>query len=626
MDTIELLEDTGHWFDNGIKRITGENLYMTIGGELDENGYRPVANMGTIIKVPFGIVDIVAPATIRIPNEWSIIAHSGTRITIDPLDQTAFKDRVVENSKEVYLATANQLSSGEYGAYWLNFDNTPRVNAIIMKTTLERHKENDTGYYPAITTSSLNLGGPLAYHAPLLYGTEFTMATRHEETVQSSSFIERCFYNVTNENGVYYIDCVLFNDEASEKIVVSPLIYGYVKKVNDDLNEVYNDIYINYAPGKLVSLGDIPYEYLLNSNYFDPEQDASEPLPPPEAPGFSGDTSIPGGGNGNYLNYPSDDIGLPQLPTVSAIDTGFLTMYNPSGSQLHELVNYLWTSDWIDTIKKMVSNPMDAIISLQLAPYDIGNVVGSTCKIGAVTTDISMNRVTGQYAILNAGSVTIPEHWGNALDYNNVNISIFIPFVGVRLLDTNLCMNSTLTLSYYIDKLTGTGIAMLMVRKNNTSNSIYYTFDCNVNYQIPITGANYAETIKAIMSLTASSVGLGASIATGNMGGAMTAGASMIGSAFMAGSGACHYEGSGNLSANTGILGQFIPYVIVELPKQSLPRNFSHLKGYTSNITATLGSLSGFTVVESVHVDNIPGATDTEKQAIESLLKEGVIL
>lgn len=606
-----------NWFDNGIKRITGESVYFTEFGSVDANGRFPVSRLGTVFKFPIAKSASEA-GPVDLGEQLEFIAHSGTKVILKPSVQTARRTSYRRNFYEVYDKSYDEVHSAPISDSWDNSELLVTTN-VGGRPYLQRHKPApETGYYAEVPTeSSARTFGVLDYYSSLYLDVDY--AWKHHFEGGNPS-VDVCYLNPSSSGDLQYIDVVLYNNTSNQRIDFIPITYGYNISASNDIIDTYSAVYslLGYR------FGSIPYSYLNDSRYFNPDEDGTEPRP--DGPDFSGDTSVPGGGGGNYINYPSDDIGLPALPTIGAIDTGFLTMYNPTTGQLQALVDYLWTSDWIDTIKKMVSNPMDAIISLQLAPYDVGTVASSTCKIGAVNTEIPMGKVSGQYQILSAGTVKIPEHWGNALDYNNVNISVYIPFVGVRTIDTNLCMNSTLSLTYYIDKLTGSAIAMLMVSKANTSNSIYYTYDCNVNYQIPITGANYAETIKAIMSLTASSVGMGASLATGNMGGAMTAGASMIGSAFMAGSGACHYEGSGNLSANTGILGQFIPYVIVELPKQSLPKNFSHLKGYTSNITANLGSLSGFTMVEAVHVENIPGATDTEKQMIEDLLKRGVIL
>ena len=82
---------------------------------------------------------------------------------------------------------------------------------------------------------------------------------------------------------------------------------------------------------------------------------------------------------------------------------------------------------------------------------------------------------------------------------------------------------------------------------------------------------------------------------------------------------------SGHLSGNTGVLSSFKPYLIIEHPVQSLPGGYASYKGFPSNITSTLNGLSGFTKIESIHLE-IPGATEEELRDIEEYLHNGVIL
>jgi hypothetical protein len=67
------------------------------------------------------------------------------------------------------------------------------------------------------------------------------------------------------------------------------------------------------------------------------------------------------------------------------------------------------------------------------------------------------------------------------------------------------------------------------------------------------------------------------------------------------------------------------PFIIIERPNYSVPDFFTKYEGRVSNKTANLGSVSGFTMVEAVHLDGIT-ATTGEILEMESLLKAGVIL
>ena len=82
---------------------------------------------------------------------------------------------------------------------------------------------------------------------------------------------------------------------------------------------------------------------------------------------------------------------------------------------------------------------------------------------------------------------------------------------------------------------------------------------------------------------------------------------------------------SGSISGSAGMLGNRIPYMLVEYPHQSLADNYKHYVGYPSNITKVLGTLSGYTECEQVIVQGIP-ATDPEIEEIIEALKGGVYL
>ena len=81
----------------------------------------------------------------------------------------------------------------------------------------------------------------------------------------------------------------------------------------------------------------------------------------------------------------------------------------------------------------------------------------------------------------------------------------------------------------------------------------------------------------------------------------------------------------GSLGGAVGVMGDFTPYLIIHRPIQSLASDFASKKGYPANISASLGSLTGYTVVDKVHLTGID-CTDSERDEIHALLKDGVII
>ena len=84
-------------------------------------------------------------------------------------------------------------------------------------------------------------------------------------------------------------------------------------------------------------------------------------------------------------------------------------------------------------------------------------------------------------------------------------------------------------------------------------------------------------------------------------------------------------EKSGSMGGMGGMLGVQTPYLILTRPRQARPARQNTFTGYPSFITMKLSDCSGYTEIESIHLEKI-SATEQELSEIESLLKGGVIL
>lgn len=81
----------------------------------------------------------------------------------------------------------------------------------------------------------------------------------------------------------------------------------------------------------------------------------------------------------------------------------------------------------------------------------------------------------------------------------------------------------------------------------------------------------------------------------------------------------------GGVGGAGGFLGIQTPYFIITRPNMCMPTDQNAFIGYPSFITVSLADLTGYTQVESIHIENVP-ATSAEIEEIESLLKSGVIM
>lgn len=376
-----------------------------------------------------------------------------------------------------------------------------------------------------------------------------------------------------------------------------------------------------HQPGYLNKEGENKFRKLLDDNP-DLVSDGGKSDNNPYKPGGNSGT---GGGGGNF-DGSSDKIDFPELPLLSALSSGAISMYKMDAADIQLFMQKLYDrGDFLDQVKKILSNdPMDAIISLQISPIAPTNTTDAEIKLTGESTGITAKKVSNQYMIYDFGTKQISQFYGSCLDYSPfTKFYIYLPFIGVRTLETDMISGQTIALRYYFDLLTGTIVAML---KNN--NDVLYQWSGNASMQVPITGRNWTDLLK---SQTQMIIGAAATVAGGATGGAAGAavGASLSGVASTTAQNIMHskpgLEVSGNVSMNAGFLSIKTPFIFAEIPRQSMPQGLNSFIGYPSNITETLGNLTGYTQVDSIHLEGIP-ATEEELQEIEDELKKGVIL
>lgn len=367
---------------------------------------------------------------------------------------------------------------------------------------------------------------------------------------------------------------------------------------------------------------DAMIEAMLDGNW--------SPYQPPEPPTTNdpyapGGTSQPGGGGGSFggnTNPASTDvtnnIDIPPLPpaAVSAVNTGFITLFTPTTAELKNLADYMWSTSLfnLDTWQKLFANPMDALIGLSIVPVAVPSSGQSAVTVGNISTGVSMTKASSQYVSVNCGSIDFTEFWKGYLDYNPyTKVEIYLPYIGTRPISADDVMGKTVTVQYNIDVLSGACAAYI-----KCGDSVLYNFVGQCSCSIPISGGDMTQVINGTLSIAAS---IGAMAETGGMA-AAAVGATLSTAANTI---KTTVEKSGCISGMGGMLGIQTPYVIITRPRQALPENQNKFTGYPAFITATVGASVGYTEVEKVHLENIP-ATSSELAEIENLLKGGVIV
>lgn len=329
-------------------------------------------------------------------------------------------------------------------------------------------------------------------------------------------------------------------------------------------------------------------------------------------------TSGTGGSDGTFDPF-GDDVDYPELPTNSAVDTGLLTVYEPSIAELKTISTWLWSMDdsIFDQLKKIYSNVMDYIVSMQFLPIVSNNTSTTDVYFGNTDTEILSKKVNSQYIATPEVTISIDEYYGSFIDYSPTKIMLYLPFIGFRELSSQDVMSGMIGVKYHIDIITGDCVAFVKVY-SRTTKSVLYTYNGNCSSQAPLSGRDFAQIFSASVNAVAS-IG---TVATGNPTGLLSAGTALVD--LMQAQNSINRGGA--ISGNAGFLTEYQPYLIFARPSAAYPDNYAHFYGKPSNITRKLSTLSGFTSIKEMVVNGFASATEEEKNEVINLLKGGVYL
>lgn len=319
------------------------------------------------------------------------------------------------------------------------------------------------------------------------------------------------------------------------------------------------------------------------------------------------------------IDIPTDSGVSPTIPLPFDISgNGMIMVYNPTKAELQGISSFLWSTNFIDNIKKIFNDPMQAIISLHVLyakPTISSNK--TDVKIGFLDSGVDSYYVTEQYVEIDCGSVTLNEYFGNYMDYDFTEVYLHLPFVGIVQLKTTDVMRSIIHVKYKVDVVSGCCLCNVSIEKNDMD-AILYTYSGNCSVPIPYSASNYANMITGLLGVAGATIG---AIASG--GATLALGATALASL----GNALHRDIShgGSLSGNAGAMGVKTPYLIVNRHTPYYSERQKQYDGLPSNEYVKLGTCVGFTRIKEVHLLNL-NATDEEINMIDEQLKGGVIL
>lgn len=372
--------------------------------------------------------------------------------------------------------------------------------------------------------------------------------------------------------------------------------------------------------------------------------DPYEEDPPEDGPGKGGG----GGGNGDHT-LPNDPINIPDKPHIGAASVRWLTVYEMDQADISEFGEELVQPTAWQAVMSMFTNPLDSIVGIMLEPVSAPIHGTKTPKVSGVvsyTWSRSFDYIDNEFVDVDCGSIPLKPYYDSAFDFSPyTRLTLFLPFVGYRDIAVDECMGGHIGVKYRLDVLTGDCIAF--VTRSATQDDFYgkmptqviAQFQGNCGVRVPIGRVSYDSAVNGALQLMMGAAGVAGGVAmlAASSGGLVSGGkqiaqsmlANQVGGSSMnaVNAGKVNIQRSGNLGAAAGYMGVLKPYIIRQIPRESLPDFYKNLEGYPCNKGGRLAMYlgSGLNMVETIRLEGI-AAYDRELEEIENLVKGGVII
>lgn len=333
----------------------------------------------------------------------------------------------------------------------------------------------------------------------------------------------------------------------------------------------------------------------------------------------------------------TDLIDISEIEEPESINYGsMLTAYQLDAAALQAIGDALFITDFWTTLKNKfsgLSDPLSLILSAVELPFTLGVVPSYFALGGEYVEDTGGHRIgcakhTGRYVLFDFGSVLIKEVWGTARDYSDTSMDLYLPFVGMKQIDPEICIGSNLHLKANVDVWTGDILYMLHV-----SNSLYYN-----TQHVPYRWAGNVATKVPLGRVDATTPILSAATSIGSIAAGMAVGGPFGAAAgFIAGAKGLSdiankgfsplTQSSGGTAGAVGAMDLQYPYIIVKRSVPQYPKNWRKHIGAPRFQTLDLQSISGFTRFVDVQLVDMVGASKEEIDALKTqLITEGIIL
>lgn len=324
------------------------------------------------------------------------------------------------------------------------------------------------------------------------------------------------------------------------------------------------------------------------------------------------------------------DENEPSAPAVNSVKLSNLHNYWVTESQMQSFYDAVWETDLTDFVKGaftgIYSNLISNVISLKYMPTSPTNLGGtgdtSPVILGFKTYDTLTVQTIGNAAapIVDIGSYQFTREYNSFADYAPyTDIRLYLPFVGVVPLDTNLFMGAggdtppKLNVKAQYDLQSGLITYFIMRNKTMISSA-----SGRMAVEVPISLQSGMDTFTTISSnfigkatsfagnaIAGNPIGMVADIAQGSA----TAPPQTVFSSM---------GGDGAFYAHPKCM------IMIRHPQYNRPKNYSHVVGFPAYVTKKVSDLNGFNTIKNPVIPLAQGMTSVERDMIVADMQRGL--
>lgn len=339
---------------------------------------------------------------------------------------------------------------------------------------------------------------------------------------------------------------------------------------------------------------------------------------------FDNSTDTSQGGGYGTGTMPTDNIKIPNLPIINMSDTG-AALYSLTPLQMKNFRSWLWTTDWVENLKKIRTDPLQNIIGISIADVPIPSGLNALIYVGNVSSTVEANVISNSFIELDCGEITLNEYYGSFADYEPfIATTLYLPKVGFVQIPADVCVNNTIKVVYHIELSSGEGLCYIqLTSKRDGFTYIWNTYTCHVTSNITLSAQDHSQQLVALGNAIINT-GISASNAVVNPTSATQGLTSTLSSCIDVATTKNPTSTKGNVGNMSAVMCYKKPYLLINRTNLTKPSSFQENNGYLINYTATIGGHTGFLQTRNYHCSF--NAPHNHRAEIERLMDGGVII